>query len=265
MAVEVELDFTKSVTDNANAYYQKSKKARKKKKGLKEAIQKTKKQLKQEKASKPEPQKRKKKRKRDWFEKFHWFFTSQGFLVIAGRDVKTNTEIVRKHMQGGDKYLHADVHGAPSTLVVSEGREVPEKSLEEAAVFAGVYSKAFSAGVGSVDVYAVDPDQVQTSAKSGEYLPPGSFVITGERQWFKNVLLRVEVSFDQEQNRVVYAPPSVIGFPRIQVIPGVTPKGELARKVKKELEKLFEQEVDVNEVLQALPSGKGKINEVKKS
>jgi len=37
-------------------------------------------------------------RKVFWFEKFHWFFTSENYLVISGKDAHQNEIIVKKYM-----------------------------------------------------------------------------------------------------------------------------------------------------------------------
>ena len=34
--------------------------------------------------------------------------------MVGGRDAKGNDSIVKKHLSLGDRYLHADMHGAPS-------------------------------------------------------------------------------------------------------------------------------------------------------
>ena len=87
----IEIDANKSLEQNASKYFEESKKARKKIIGLKKAaidLEKKTSQLEEKKlAPKKEPLK---KRERKWFEKFHWFFTSENFLIIAGRDAKSN-------------------------------------------------------------------------------------------------------------------------------------------------------------------------------
>jgi predicted ribosome quality control (RQC) complex YloA/Tae2 family protein len=254
--MDLELDLDKSAFENAAVYYQKAKKAKRKLPGLHEAIEKTKKALEKESLRLETEAKRapKKRRERDWYEKFHWTITSDGFLVIAGKDVKTNTIIVRKHLQPKDKYLHADIHGAPSTVVVSEGKEIPVGSIEEAARFAGAFSRAFSKGLAAIDVYAVDPDQVRTAAKAGEFLPKGGFQIRGEREWFRKLPVKVWVSWDGKRP---------VAFAReekgVCVIPGDMPKGELAARIKRKLDTVFECDADVNDVIAVLPPGSGGI------
>ena len=51
------------------------------------------------------------------FEKFHWFITSENFLVIGGRDMQQNDLIVRRHLQSKDLYFHCEVHGSSSVIL----------------------------------------------------------------------------------------------------------------------------------------------------
>ncbi len=254
--MDIELDLDKNAFENAAVYYQKSKKAKRKLPGLRQAIEKTKKSLEKESLRLEAEKQRvpKKRRERDWYEKFHWTYTTDGFLVIAGKDVKTNTIIVRKHLQSGDKYLHADIHGAPSTVVVSEGKPISEEALAEAARFAGTFSRAFPKGLASIDVYAVNPDQVKTAAKAGEFLPKGGFQIRGEREWFRKLPVKIWVSWDGKRP---------VAFAReekgVCVVPGDMPKGELAARVKHKLDSIFKCECDVNDLMSILPPGSGGI------
>ncbi len=57
------------------------------------------------------------RRKPNWFERYRWFHSSEGILVIGGRDAASNDLIVRRYLNPGDKYVHADIHGAPSVIV----------------------------------------------------------------------------------------------------------------------------------------------------
>ena len=41
----------------------------------------------------------KKNRKQEWYEKFHWFFSSEDFLCIGGKDATSNEIIIKKHTE----------------------------------------------------------------------------------------------------------------------------------------------------------------------
>ncbi len=65
-----------------------------------------------------------KRRKAKWFERHRWFISSDDMLVIGGRDANGNAEIVEKHMEPGDLYLHAEIVGAPHVVIKSAGKEM---------------------------------------------------------------------------------------------------------------------------------------------
>ena len=52
-------------------------------------------------------------RKKNWYERYRWFFTSDGFLAIGGRDAASNSAVVRKHLVKNDKIFHGDIFGSP--------------------------------------------------------------------------------------------------------------------------------------------------------
>ncbi len=55
--------------------------------------------------------------KKLWYHRFRWFITSDGVVVLGGRDASQNEELVKKYMTGGDLFVHADVHGASVVIV----------------------------------------------------------------------------------------------------------------------------------------------------
>jgi len=115
------LDLNKTVEQNAAVYYEKAKKAKKKTEGAKEALALSLKKL--EKLKKDHSKELAKieketiKREKEWFEKFRWFITSTGFLVIGGRDATTNEIIIKKHTETGDLVFHTDLAGSPFFVI----------------------------------------------------------------------------------------------------------------------------------------------------
>jgi predicted ribosome quality control (RQC) complex YloA/Tae2 family protein len=249
----MQLDVRKSLHENAADYYEKAKRARAKAQRLVEEIKKTERELEAARAAAEErPAVPARKREREWFEKFHWTRTSDSFLVLAGRDAKQNQLLVKNYMKPGDFFLHADVQGAPATIVQSEGREVTSRALEEAAVIAAVFSKGWKSGTGALDVFAVAPGQVKTAAKAGEFLAKGSFVIVGERRWLRDVPLRVTLGFDSGKQRPFVSAARL--SKSLEVVPGKMEKSDLAKLARKKFSGLG-FEVGVDELLQVLPAG----------
>ena len=86
----------------------------------------------------------------------HAFLSSDGFAVFAGKNNKQNDFLTLKLASEDDLWLHTkDIHGA-HVIIRVEGRDIPARTLEEAAGLAAFFSK----GRGSTKV-AVDYTQVR--------------------------------------------------------------------------------------------------------
>ena len=204
---DVRLDLNLDIHGIAKGYYERAKKAKEKLEGLLVAIEKTKKEIEDFKKLRYKTPIRI-ARRREWFERFRWFLTSDGFLAIGGRNAKMNEEIVSRYLESKDLFFHTQAPGAP-VVVLKRGQEAPKKSLVETAQFSAIYSSLWKSGVHSGEVYYVKPEQVKRSAKAGEYLPRGSFYIVGSRNYI-NVDLRCAIGVDLSNLRVMGGPTSAV-------------------------------------------------------
>ncbi|GAB6861815.1 ribosome rescue protein RqcH [Haloplanus litoreus] len=185
-----------------------------------------------------------------WYEDFRWFHTSDGFLVIGGRNADENEAIVKKYMDGNDRFFHAQAHGGPVTLLKATGpsekaREVdfPDSSLEEAARFAVSYSSVWKDGRFAGDAYMVDPEQVSKTPESGEYIEKGGFVIRGDRTYFRDVSASVAVGIQCDpETRVIGGPPSAIepqAATTLRLEPGKFAQNDAAKRCYREFKERF--------------------------
>lgn len=150
-----------------------------------------------------------------WFEKFRWFISSEGAVVIAGRDAASNDLVVRRNLKEGDFYLHADLHGAASVIVKrppAGSPEVTEATLREAGQWAVAFSKAWRAGLASASAFWVTPDQVSKSATSGEFVPKGAWVVHGTKNFLKDLPLELAlgtIRYEAEERWTAAPEPAV--------------------------------------------------------
>jgi predicted ribosome quality control (RQC) complex YloA/Tae2 family protein len=185
--MHLKLFYEKSVHQNAAHYYGLAKGSREKAAGLEKAIAETRKELEKAEKEKQGGKKARVKRDREWYEQFHFSFTSGGRLLIGGRSAKQNDVLFAKHMDDADLFFHADIQGA-SAVILKGGTSAGENELLEAAQFAASFSKAWVNGNASVDVYAVKKSQLSKHATGG-FIPSGAFAISGEREWFRSTRL----------------------------------------------------------------------------
>jgi len=235
-----ELDLQKTVYQNASRFYKTAKEAREKIEGLKTAIAETERKIGELQKLGAEAGKQvrmiAKVRERSWFEKFHWINSSEGFLIIGGRDASTNELLIKRYMNPGDIVLHADFPGAPFVLIKTDGKYPSEQTINEAAQLAASYSRAWREGVTSLDVYWVKPDQISKSAPSGEYLSKGMFMIYGQKNYIRDVPLRISIGITDKagQLAIIGGPVSAIASHaryRIDIIPGKQTSGRLTKEI----------------------------------
>jgi predicted ribosome quality control (RQC) complex YloA/Tae2 family protein len=264
-AMKVEIDLRKSIPENAKTYYEKVKKAKRKIPGLKKALKKTQEELEKldlEEVVVEEPEKIK-RRKKKWFEKYRWFKSSDGFLVIGGRDATTNDILIKKHLEDNDLVFHANIQGAPFFVVKNpERKEIPESTLREAAEAAASYSSAWKEGLGSCDVYYVNPDQVSKTPPAGEYLPKGAFMIYGKKRWYKNTPLKVAIGYQDEEPHIIGGPISAVEeSSSVYVIlePGRDKVGLVAEKIKSFFTGKKILDTPMDGIQYWIPSGKGNV------
>lgn len=258
-----------TIPENAEIYYEKAKKAKRKTKGALIAIENTKKQLEDIKSKKDiamenvsVPKKRIKKNLK-WYEKHRWFISSDNTLVVGGRDANSNELIVKKYLDPNDIYLHADIHGASSVSIKLNGEELNENIIKESGEFAASFSSAWSMGFTTQDVYWVHPDQVTKTPESGEFLKKGSFVIRGHRNYIRSARVRLGIGIvDYEGKRIMAGPVDALeahcdNF--VVLKPGFTKKEAIAKKI---LHKINEDDlITLDDIIKVLPSGKCDIDE----
>lgn len=167
----IELDISQPLSKNIEKYFARRKKAVDKGDKTKVALENIVEKLAPKKVIVPTQ-----KREPYWFEKFHFFISTDNELVIGGKNAQQNEIIVKKHLDQTDLYFHCDVHGASS--IACKGRS--DITIEEASYMALCMSKCWDEGI-IKPVFYVEPDQVSKSAPSGEHITKGSFMIKGKR------------------------------------------------------------------------------------
>ncbi len=224
-----------SVYENAAYYFDKAKKLKKKLKGIYEALEELDKKIeeaKKEAAQKQAQLEQSKKHleKQEWYERFNWSFTTEGKLILIGKDASQNEVLVRRYLEPKDLFFHADIQGA-STVILKNGQEASERELLEAGQLAASYSRAWKEGLSSINVYYVKPEQVK-KASQGEYLGTGGFLIEGERNWLKHTQLGLKIGIKDGK---LWTLPMIskleLEKPYVLTPGGKYGKGQLAKKL----------------------------------
>ncbi len=208
-------------------------------------------------------------RKKIWYERYRWFFTTDGYLTVGGRDAASNSAVVRKHLDKDDKIFHGDIFGSPF-FILKDAKLAPDTSMNEIAHATVCFSRAWREGLYGVSAYWIHPDQVKKSAPSGEFLPKGSFTIEGQRNFIKSETLRLAVGIIKQDDDYVLTcgpPESIKKYSTLYAIiePHGSEMAETAKKIRIEFSKLEEQiakNIPIDDYVRALPAGKSQIIKV---
>lgn len=246
---EIQIELKKSIYENASLYYQRSKRLREKIEAVEEALAETRKRIEsiKEKAPSeeaPEPRRLAEKR---WYEKYRFFTSSEGFLVVGGKDATSNEALIKRYTEQEDIVIHADVSGSPFVVVKTQGKAPSEATVVEAAQFAVSHSRAWREGISSVDAYWVKPSQVSKEAPSGEYLARGAFMIRGSRNYLHKVPLTLAIGAKIDgEPAIIMGPPTAVKAATqsyLEILPGEFPAKDLAPKIRARLASGFPEEL----------------------
>jgi predicted ribosome quality control (RQC) complex YloA/Tae2 family protein len=217
---------------------------------------------------------------KEWYERYRWFITTDGLLAIGGRDASSNSALIRKHMTEQDIIFHAEVHGSPFfilknalALIAAQEHKI-DSSLQQVAQATISFSRAWRDGLSSADAYWVMPEQIKKGAPTGQFLPKGSFVIEGKRNYFKGVEIRLAIGIMQLNDResLVCGPEEAIKkssiFYAVLLQGGIDPMN-IAKKVKSEFVKIADDNIKIAEsikhislddIIRALPAGQSRLS-----
>ncbi len=211
-----------------------------------------------------EEKREKPKIRRKWYERFYrWFISSDGFLVIMGKNERHNRTILKRYSKENDLLLFANLKNPIFTVIKNEkSSSIPPETIYQAAQFTASYSIAWKEKKEKTTIFYVKRDQVMLNDK---------ILIQGEIKEIKKVKPVISISVKQENGNVklIFGPPTAIRKISpflVTIIPGDKEARELSQEIKKELmlKAPFElkdliEALDAKEIEKVIPFGKGEI------
>ncbi|KAF8453500.1 fibronectin-binding protein A N-terminus-domain-containing protein [Terfezia claveryi] len=135
-------------------------------------------------------------RQQMWFEKFYFFISTDGYLVLGGRDPQQTELLYQRHFKPGDVLVSAEIEGAATLIVKNQNAHIPSlqtttshspispTTLAQAGTFSICTSKAWETKA-VMSAWWVNWDQVSKTVKeTGDYIGEvGRFVIAGSKNY----------------------------------------------------------------------------------
>lgn len=184
--IKVTIDLGLSSYANASGYFNVKKSSAEKQKRVEQNVKKAMKNI-EERIDKQLKKKLKeshnvlrKVRSPYFFEKFHWFFSSEGFLVLMGRSPQDTDQIFSKYIEGDDVYMVNSFGSNQVWIKNPDQTEIPPNTLMQAAVFCMSSSAAWSKKISSSPSWCFAKNISKFSDYQNMVLPPGVFHLKKE-------------------------------------------------------------------------------------
>ena len=185
----------------------------------------------------------------DSYQKYKWFFTSEGNLVVGGKSAGQNDELLNKLKESKKEYyiMHTKEPGSPFCAIISDINKVSKRALEECAVFTGCFSRAWKQGKKKTEVNIFKLSQLKKSKE----MKTGSWRVIGD---ITKKDVEIELVLTKQKGVLRAVPEKSVSSKEIlaRIAPGKIDKKEAVINIALEING---GEVSKNELLAALPAG----------
>jgi len=119
------------------------------------------------------------------------YLSSDGFTILSGRNNVQNDQLTLKTARGCDIWFHTQKIPGSHTVVITEGKPVPNQTLTEAAMIAAYNSKARESAQVAVDYTAIKNVKKPNGAKPGMviYDPYQTAYVTPDKGFIEKLKL----------------------------------------------------------------------------
>jgi len=199
--------------------------------------------------------------KAKWYERYYWFFSSNGLLVFAGKNMRNNRTIMKRYCKPEDLILSSEMEDAPLVVVKTQNiSPIPAETIYEAAELAIDYSSVWEKKMENFPAFYIKPEQVVVDEK---------IQINGEKKFLEKIKPRISIGILQENvwnAKLIFGPPTAVKKHTpymLTLIPGDVEAGKLAGEIKKlllqkippELQQSTET-IELKEIVKIIPFGK---------
>lgn len=123
-------------------------------------------------------------REQYWFEKFYWFVSSDGYLVLGGRDVMQNNLLFRRYFKKNDIFVYCSQPEASVVIIKNHynSQDIPPGTLSQAGAFTvASSSKAWESKNLNAPAWWARYDQIDKISAQNEPVEVSSIQVKGER------------------------------------------------------------------------------------
>ena len=177
------------------------------------------------------------------YERYRWFFTSSGKLVIGGKNSGQNEDIM-KNVKEDDIVMHTSTPGSPFCII----KKPNKKDLEETAIFTACFSHEWRKKKGKTEIHIFKGEQIIKKKN----MKQGTFGILGSINKKK---VELKLALDLQKGKLRAVPFQTAKKKLMILTPGNLDKIQAIEKIIKILRNKYNYPISKDEVASAIPSG----------
>jgi len=188
------------------------------------------------------------------YEKYRWFFTSSGKLVVGGKNALQNEQLLRivRAQRKERLAMHTTEPGSPFSIILADMDKLTKNDIEECAIFTASFSKAWKEEKKKalVDIFKLSQLYKLSIMKPGTW---------GVRNKIERMSVPLELVLTKQENVLRAVPEKSVKLKKdilLKISPGKIDKTLMLPKFQLSLKIPFSQE----ELIVALPAGGVRIN-----
>lgn len=181
------------------------------------------------------------------YTKFRWFYTKSKKLVVGGKSAEQNDFLLTQLKKENGNYLvmHTASPGSPFSILY-DSKKPSENDIKEMAIFTVSFSQLWKQKKKSGKVHIFNLNQL--NKPSG--LKTGTWNVSGK---VREILAPLRLTLTRQEEKLRAVPYLSISENKLEltIVPGSLDKSNALTKIKA----LFDESVNQEEVIQALPAG----------
>jgi hypothetical protein len=181
------------------------------------------------------------------YEKYRWFFTSDGKLVIGGKSDKQNEEVIKKFNKPDFIVMHTSLPGSPFCIILS--KKPSKKDIEETAIFCASFSSQWKTGKKDISVDIFSGSQIYKV----KLMKTGTFGVKGN---VKKLNIRPELVLVMQKGKLRAVPKTTKEEVLVKIKQGNLSKIEASDKILKIIKSKYAVLITKDDIMSAIPSDK---------
>ena len=174
-------------------------------------------------------------------QKYRWFYTSSGKLVVGGKNARQNEEIMQYVLKEKKEYIiaHTKDPGSPFCIILSE--KYNKKDLDECLIFCGCFSRAWRSNKKLAEVHWFSSKDIYKTKNMKE----GTF---GVKKLAGKKRVELKLYYKEQKGKARFVP--IKENSKLCITIGGIEKELFAYQISKILKR------NKQEIIEALPSGR---------